>query len=524
MSDDWSELKRGSAFDNDDVLETRTSSIWEDPLVTIPSQPPQDDTYTEDSQMLDPLPATHHQQPTMNEPASQYGYVPFQPHAASQGTGGFHYDPYGRSEPYSGNGHPHQAQGYTHTYMNIYPPEAAALPPTASSSHTEQGTEPGQVDGYSMYPSPTPHFAQLPPSQAGENYDGTHSSYSPEGVSHHLQHRVDYFYLHTHRHARYQGIDSDQKLPSRQLDSPPTFPLQESTSFRSMPFASLKKEEESDESFDDAEIGQGSRRRHHVSNMAAPAAAAASLDRPFASINVKEDGEGRYSTPYAGQGRRLRSASMVTAAIKQDPQPQMATTPPTRPQRGASAPAEASPSSSSSSSRTKSQGNGRGRKPSAKKRASANVKPRRSPRTASAPTRMAAPPVPPPPQPPPPSFVAPAMIAAARTGIPPSYSHTAAKLQYPNRGSGAMSGSNIDFAGTINDSRDQELNNAIAALNVGHLRPTAQELKEAKTDRAKGALLSWYQRLKELYLFRHQHGHGEFFFKYLFSFLEERRF
>jgi Helicase associated domain len=44
---------------------------------------------------------------------------------------------------------------------------------------------------------------------------------------------------------------------------------------------------------------------------------------------------------------------------------------------------------------------------------------------------------------------------------------------------------------------------------VPPLGPSEQELNEATTARAKAALISWYQRLKELYDFKLKYGHTD---------------
>ena len=72
--------------------------------------------------------------------------------------------------------------------------------------------------------------------------------------------------------------------------------------------------------------------------------------------------------------------------------------------------------------------------------------------------------------------------------------------------------------------RQEEIHGAIAGMNLDHLRPTDQELIAAKTDRAKGALESWYQRLKELYHFRHRFGHGKFLMNRAHGLIQHRAF
>lgn len=44
----------------------------------------------------------------------------------------------------------------------------------------------------------------------------------------------------------------------------------------------------------------------------------------------------------------------------------------------------------------------------------------------------------------------------------------------------------------------------------GHIRPDPDELNEAKTDRAKEALLNWHERLRDLYRFKKANGHSEY--------------
>jgi hypothetical protein len=43
-----------------------------------------------------------------------------------------------------------------------------------------------------------------------------------------------------------------------------------------------------------------------------------------------------------------------------------------------------------------------------------------------------------------------------------------------------------------------------------HIRPGREELAAAQTERARGALHSWYNRLRDMYKFREQHGHSKF--------------